>query len=109
LKQSESGIKGTIQDPKFTLNTDGTQNFSFTIPMKLYIEGEWRDNPIWYNTTNGNLLVNMRKIKIIFNKKTKDEEVYECPITKMEMKHAQDSPTCEITCENGLAYHELGK
>ena len=109
LKWSNMEHKGTIQNPHMSLNTDGTQNFSFSIPMSLYINGVWKDNPIWYNTSNGTLLTNMRKIKVIFNKKTEDEEVYEFLITRITMTHSEDRPECEINCENGLAYHELGK
>ena len=109
LKWSNIRNKGTLQDPSLTINTDGTQNFSFSIPMSLYIDGKWMDNPIWYNTTNGNLITNMRKIKVIFNKKTADEEVFEFLITQIEMNHASGVPLCTIECTNGLAYHELGK
>ena len=114
LKQFKLGVKGTIQDPKLSLNSDGTQNFSFSIPMKLYIDGEWRDNPIWYNTQNKNLLANMRKIKVIFENDNDsddviDDNIFEFIITKMIMQHSQDCPMCEVTCDNGLAYHELGK
>ncbi len=110
LKWSDIDHKETIQNPKMTINTDGTQNFSFNIPMSLYINGVWRDNPIWYNTQDGTLITNMRKIKVIFNKGDKNaEEVFEFIITTMEMNHDRDVPECIINCNGGLAYHELGK
>jgi len=69
------------------LNIDGTEEFSFSIPMYIYIFEEKdryktnvkesrmikKENPIWYNTRNGNLMENLRKLKVIFNKKTADE------------------------------------
>ena len=109
LKWSDIEHKETIQSPKMTINTDGTLNFSFSIPMSLYINGKWRDNPIWYNTTNGTLITNMRKIKVIFNKKTEYEEVFEFVITDIVMTHSKDTPMCDISCDGGLAFHELGK
>lgn len=109
LKWSDIEHKETIQSPSMDINTDGTLNFSFEIPMSLYINGVWRDNPIWYNTTNGTLITNMRKIKVIFNKKKEDEEVFEFLITNIEMEHSGDVPMCKISCDNGLAFHELGK
>jgi len=67
-----------------------------------------KENPIWYNTTNGNLAVDMRKIKVIFNKATEDEAVFEFLITKINESHSNDTLICNISCE-GLAFHELGK
>jgi len=80
LKQSNLENKGTIQEPKMTLKDDGENTFSFKIPMYIredsgveepYFKKEniLKENPIWYTVRNGNLLVNMRKIKVIFNKK----------------------------------------
>ena len=67
LKQYGLEYKGQIQNGKLTDRDDGTQTFSFTIPMYYYNNGEKMLNPNWYNITNGNLLTNMRKIKVIFN------------------------------------------
>ena len=50
-----------------TLNIDGTQNLSFDIPMYLYVNGERKENPNWYNVVDKNVLVSMRKIKVIFS------------------------------------------
>jgi hypothetical protein len=33
-----------------TLSDDGTQNFTFSIPMYLYVNGQLEENPLWYNT-----------------------------------------------------------
>lgn len=108
LKWSDVEHKGTIQDPKLTLADDGTENFTFTIPMYLYERGELKENPIWYTTRNGNLMVNLRKIKIIFNKLKDTERVFELLITKVTEEHEQDHLFCNVECE-GLAFHELGK
>jgi hypothetical protein len=53
-------------------------------------------------------MINMRKIKVIFNKKTIDEEIFEFLITKITDSHSGDVIDCEVHCE-GLAFHELGK
>ena len=100
--------KGQIQNPKMSLNTDGTQDFSFTIPMYINEGAERKENPIWYNAINGNLAINMRKIKVIFNKKKINERVFEFLITKVTEKHENGELMCEVSCE-GLAFHELGK
>jgi len=91
-----------------SLNTDGTQDFSFTIPMYINEGAERKENPIWYNAINGNLAINMRKIKVIFNKKKINERVFEFLITKVTEKHKNGELMCEVSCE-GLAFHELGK
>ena len=108
LKWSDAQRRGTIQEPKMTIADDGTENLSFTIPMYLYQNGVLVENPIWYNTRNGNLIVNLRKIKVIFNKLTNDEAVFEFLITKVTEEHEADHLFCNVECE-GLAFHELGK
>ena len=50
----------------------------------------------------------MRKIKVIFNKATDYEKVFEFIITKVTKVHENDKPQCDVHCE-GLAFHELGK
>lgn len=100
--------KGTIQDPDFTLINDGTQEFKFSIPMYIYDCGQLQENPVWYNTRNGNLIVNLRKIKVIFNKNTEFKEIFEFLITKITEEHEKDCLMCKVECE-GLAFHELGK
>ena len=87
------------------LDVDGTQNFSFSIPMYL---NPGQENPIWYNTLNGNLMIGMRKIKVILNKRLDDEVVFEFLITKVTERHEADTLFCDVECE-GLAFHELGK
>ena len=121
LKWSNVENKGTIQEPKMTIPDDGIQSFTFTIPMYLYENGKLFENPIWYNTRNGNLMVSMRKIKVIFNKESyysmtgmgdsslgQGEQVFEFLITKITEEHEQDHLLCKVECE-GLAFHELGK
>ena len=122
LKWADLENKGQIQEPKMVLDIDGTQEFTFTIPMYLMsITNEYDvdfqttrtfedrvENPIWYNTNNGNLMVSLRKIKVILNKKTDDEKVYEFMITKVEERHENGELFCDVSCE-GLTFHELGK
>ena len=108
LKWSDVEHKGKIQDPEMILADDGTQQFKFSIPMYLYQEGKLIENPIWYNTRNGNLAVNLRKIKVIFNKDTIDKKIYEFMITKVTESHESDKLFCNVECE-GLAFQELGK
>lgn len=108
LKPTNADHKGQISEPSSNLNTDGTQELSFSIPMYLYEGAERIENPIWYNTLNGNLIINLRKIKVIFNKHTPYERVFEFLITKVTERHEQDQLFCDIECE-GLAFHELGK
>jgi len=67
-----------------------------------------KENPNWYTITKEYLLLGMRKIKVIFNKMTNDEMVFEFLITKTNEEHDGDILTCKIACE-GLAFHELGK
>ena len=105
LKWANLENKGQIQQPKMILDVDGTENFSFSIPMYLKI-GE--ENPAWYNTLNGNLMMGMRKIKVILNKTLEDEKVFEFLITKVTERHETEQLYCDVECE-GLAFHELGK
>ena len=73
LKNSNLEQEGWLQDGSIEINVDGTQNLSFSIPMYIYQDGIQQENPIWYNTTNGNLIANMRKIKVIINKNNLEE------------------------------------
>ena len=108
LKWSDVEQKGRIQDPQLTIADDGTQEFKFSIPMYLYDGEKLVENPIWYNTRNGNIAINLRKIKVIFNKQSIDEKIFEFLITKVTETHESDKLICNIECE-GLAFHELGK
>ena len=109
LKWSNVEHKGRIQNPKMELSDDGTQKFTFSIPMYYRNElGLLVENPNWYNTTNGNLMINFRKIKVIFNKATDNKKVFDFLITKITEGHENDILTCNIETE-GLAFHELGK
>lgn len=108
LKGFNSDIPGMIMDPHMTLSDDGTQDLSFTIPMYIKQNKQLIENPIWYNTRNGNLIANMRKIKVIFRKTQDKEKIYEFLITQIEESHSDDQLMCSLTCE-GLAFHELGK
>ena len=120
LKQSNLENKGKIQDPQMVLKDDGDNTFSFKIPMYLqedtdlaekpYFKNEsmWKENPIWYTVRNGNLIASLRKIKVIFNKGTADEEVFEFIINNIKESHEGYEKYCEVEC-GGLAFHELGK
>lgn len=108
LKHSKTENKGKIQDPDFDLKNDGTLTFTFSLPMYLNNNGVRTENPIWFNTRNGNIIADLRKVKVIFNKNTNEEEVFELLITKVTEKHEGFELTCEVETE-GLAFYELGK
>lgn len=108
LKQSNLENMGKIQEPKITLKDDGENTFSFKIPMYILQDGDWIENPIWYTTYNGNIIANMRKVKVIFNKQTEFEKVLEFIIVKVTEEHEGRTKFCSVECE-GLAFHELGK
>ena len=59
----QARARGQIQNGQMTLNIDGTQNFTFDIPMYLYINGQKQENPKWYNTVDQNIQV-LQKIKL---------------------------------------------
>jgi hypothetical protein len=44
-------------------------------------------NPAWQHILNGHFTANMHKIKLIFNKATEDEKVYEMLITNVAQEH----------------------
>lgn len=110
LKGINTSFQGQLITPEILIKSDGTQELKFSIPMYCRDDsGELIENPIWYNTRNGNLMVNLRKIKVIFNKGDKGEEkVYEFVITKVKETHSKGQLICEVETE-GLAFHELGK
>jgi len=57
---------GTIQDPEMSLSDDSEDSFSFNLPMYIRQKGKYVENPVWYNVTEGNLIENLRKVKVIF-------------------------------------------
>lgn len=110
----QARAQGQIQNGQMEIDVDGTQNLSFDIPMYIYINGKKVENPNWYNAVTKNVLVSMRKIKVIFNKwqlTTREERsasTFEFIILKVQETHEQDNLICHVECE-GLAFHELGK
>ena len=42
LKWSDVEQKGRIEEPTMTLNIDGTQNFEFSVPMYIRVNGEFK-------------------------------------------------------------------
>lgn len=101
--------RGQIETPKCHIKDDGTQELNFTIPMYYREGGELIENPIWYNVINGALIVNLRKLKLIFNKGEEGkEEIFEFVISKVTETHTDGQLKCEVTAE-GLAFQELGK
>ena len=109
LSAPELTHQGQIIDPILTIKDDGTEEFSFSIPMYYFKDNQFIENPLWYNTTNGVLLVGQRKIKVIFNKGNDEEKVYEFVITNITETHGEDGTLiCEVEGE-GLAFQELGK
>ena len=87
LKAFNLENKEKIQEPLLHLKDDGENTFSFEIPMYITRNDKFVQNPIWYTTKNGNIVANMRKIKIIFNKNFDKEEVFEFIIIKVTEKH----------------------
>lgn len=110
----QARAQGQIQNGQMEIDIDGTQKLSFDIPMYIYINGKRIENPNWYNNVTKNVLVSMRKIKVIFNKwqlTTQEERsasTFEFIILKVQEQHEQDNLVCHVECE-GLAFHELGK
>ena len=104
LKEANLESKGQLVKGSMKLSTDGTRELTFSIPMYIYEMDKKIENPLWCNTRNGNLLINMRKIKVIFNKTTPDEKVFDFIITKIKERHEDDELYCDVTCE-GLAFH----
>jgi hypothetical protein len=45
------------------------------------------ENPNWFHVENKNLIVDLRKIRVIFNKKTENERVFDFLITKVTEEH----------------------
>ena len=108
IESAFNKVKGKTQNAVMTLNMDGTESLTFTIPMKYDLNGELIVNPSWNSTMNGNILVNMRKVKVILNKSTVDEEIHEFVIDTVTERHEKDNFFCDIGC-SGLAFFELGK
>ena len=100
--------KGKTQNASMTLNIDGTQQLNFSIPMYYYKNGIKSSNPAWITFSNNKILLNTRKIKVILNKQTENEEIYEFVIDKVKERHEKDELYCDIEC-SGLAFYELGK
>ena len=99
---------GTIENPQMDLSDDSEDTFSFRLPMYIRVDGEYKENPIWYNVLNGNLIINLRKIKVIFHKGEPKQRIFEFVITKITESHEGFEKYCDVECE-GLAYNELGK
>ncbi len=109
LKWSDSEQLGRIENPKMKLNVDGTESFTFSIPMYIWSNGRLIDNPNWYTVKDNQIIQNMRKIKVTFNKNDPElEQIFEFLVVTVNEEHENDILTCEITCE-GLAFNELGK
>ena len=108
LKPIGSFNRGQIETPKCRIKNDGTQELNFSIPMYYREEGILVENPIWFNVINGSLIVNLRKLKLIFNKGEEGEEIIEFVINNVTETHADGQLRCEVTAE-GLAFQELGK
>ena len=108
LKSFDIDNFGTIEEQHLELNDDSEDRFTFRLPMYIQNENEFIENPIWYNVRNGNLIVNLRKIKVIFHRGTERQRVFEFVITRVTESHEGFEKTCEVECE-GLAFNELGK
>lgn len=108
LGDSSSQTRGYIENPSMQLSNDGTQELDFSLPMYIDDGITRKKNNIWAYMTDAVTIAGMRKIKVIFNKGTDVEKIYEFIITKVTDTHESNKPMCEVHCE-GLAFHELGK
>ena len=109
LKPSELEFKGEVQNAVATFVDDGTEELTFSVPMYYYNDyGKKVLNPAWSYILNGHFTANMHKVKLILNKATEDEIVYEMLIVNVAQSHEKDQVKYDIKCE-GLAFHELGK
>ena len=108
LKPTGVVNKGQIENANLKIVDDGTQEFSFSIPMYIYVKDQRVENPIWKNVQNGNVIEDMRKIKVTFNRMTGAEKTFEFLITDVTERHENDQLYCDVNCE-GMAFHELGK
>lgn len=109
LKWSDVEQKGRIENPKMILNIDGTEKFDFSIPMYYRLDGQLIENPNWYSFAQKKLLVNLNKLKVIFNKGDEEKErVFEFVIVNVAETHENDVLTCNVKAE-GLAFQELGQ
>lgn len=108
LKPNGIFNKGQIETPNCVIKNDGTQELKFSIPMYYYENNALVENPIWYNVINGALIVNLRKLKVIFNKGESEEEVFEFVINEITETHTNGQLKCNVFAE-GLAFQELGK
>lgn len=100
--------RGQIEEPLLKLSNDGTQTLTFKIPMYLYENNQLIENPRWFDVKHGLLMVNLRKIKVIFNKGEEEEEVFEFLVMKVDEEHNNNTLYCKVEC-SGLAFQELGK
>ena len=101
--------KGHIEEPEFSLKNDGTLEIKFKVPMYYWNNNKLIENPYWYDVKHGLLMTGLRKIKLIFNKRTKDEAIYEFLVTSIVEEHASNgSLYCSVTA-SGLTFQELGK
>ena len=101
--------KGQIEEPEFSLKNDGTQEIKFKIPMYYWHNNEFIENPYWYDVKHGLLMTGLRKIKLIFNKRTEDEKIFEFLVTRVEELHdTNKSLYCSVVASS-LAFQELGK
>ena len=109
LKWSDIEQQGRVENPKLTLNIDGTEKLTFSIPMYYQVNGKLVENPNWYIVKDREILLQgLRKLKVIFNKYKDYKAIFEFIIINVTDKHDGDVLTCEIEAE-GLAFQELGK
>lgn len=109
LKAMDNDYLGTIQDGIVALTDDGTQELTFSIPMYIRDNGELIENPIWEKVYANSPLLNLHKIKVIFDKEVaSSDNVFEFMVDTVTESHMDGVLTCEVK-STGLAFHELGK
>ena len=108
LKWSEDTFKGQLQDAQMVIKDDGTQTLDFKVPETYNINGNRIPNPLWKKIDEQPLEPNMHKLKVIFNKGTPEQKIYEFLVVVVTTVHELDEVSIQVQAE-GLAFHELGK
>ena len=108
MKWANMSQTGQLQNPEMPLRDDGTEELSFTVPKFYWVGAERINNPMWLQVRKNPIEANMHKLKVIFNKTTEHERVFEFLVTNVDNEHTSDEVDISVKAE-GLAFHELGK
>jgi hypothetical protein len=111
LGNSEIEFKGQITNPILTNNINGQIKFAFSIPLKYYdnTTQDFIENPLWYSKTDElRQLLNEQKIKVIYDKSTSTQEIFEFVVSKISEERKNLQLIMKVECES-LAVYELSK